>query len=345
MCINVLICVIWVGIIQLIMLYIFGYWLNIRILVHFELLLASGVTFLITLYVLPKLKVKKLSIFLQDKEKLLFTTICVCIISILIGIINYKKMRIMDVYQTITLFVFVTLLFALSVQLGKYKIKTKEIETELKMHKLYASSFEGLIEHIRLRQHEFDNHINTIYSQHYIYNTYEELINAQKSYCQLVTKENQFNNLLINQNPIIVGFLYGKFVEIDKMGIEITYRVNVKEMDIGVPIYKIVEILGDLINNAVEALLAIDNNKLYVSIEQKEELSIEIRNESPYVEYNEINAFFTKGYSRKGENRGLGLYNVRQICSEYQMEVSCLNKEIDNCNWLVFQVTKKERTI
>ena len=345
-CINISLCVILVGLIQMPMTYIFCYWLNLYILDGYELLIASCMVFLIIMYLLPKCRVRKLSVFLQDNEKLLMVTITVCVITILIWLISYKQIKVLEAYQAIVLFVSIILMLFLSVQLGKYKVKAKEIATELKMHKLYASSFQSIIDNIRMRQHEFDNHINTIYSQHYIYDTYDELVDAQKNYCQLVKKENQFNNLLTNGNPIVTGFLYGKFLEIDKMGIEITYRVNIKEMNIGVPIYKIVEILGDLIDNAVEALLESGkNNKLYVSIEQEKELIIEIRNTSPYIDYNEISAFFTKGYSRKGDNRGLGLYNVRQICSDYQMEVSCINKEIDNCNWLVFQIIKRERTI
>ena len=207
------------------------------------------------------------------------------------------------------MFVSIACIWVLAGELGKYKIKAKEVETELKMYELYAISFQGLVENIRLRQHEFDNHINTIYSQHYIYETYEELVEAQNAYCNVISKENQFNKLLKASNPIIAGFLYGKFMEIDKMGIEIDYRVKIGGLNIEVPVYKIVEILGDLLNNAIEAIEKTDGiNKMYVSIVEDVRFEIEVRNESQFINYNEIENFFTKGYSKKGENRGLGLY-------------------------------------
>ena len=214
----------------------------------------------------------------------------------------------------------------LGAQVGRYKIKAKEIETELKMHKLYAGSFQGLIENIRLRQHEFDNHINTIYSQHYIYETYDELVKAQDTYCKVISKDNRFNKLLKASNPIISGFLYGKFVELEKLGVEIEYHIKIRELDIGIPIYKIVEILGDLLNNAVEAMEKVEGTrKLYVSLVEDEKFAIEVRNESPYIDYNEIDKFFVKGYSSKGGNRGLGLHNVKNICIEYSLKIYCEN--------------------
>ena len=232
-------------------------------------------------------------------------------------------------------------------KMGKYKIKSKEIETELKMHKLYADSFDNLIDNIRSKQHEFDNHINTIYSQHYIYDTYDELVDAQKNYCEMVVIDNRFNKLLNTGNPVIIGFLYGKFVEIDKLGVDISYRISIEELEIGVPVYKIVEILGNLIGNAVEALVSTKKyNKLYVLMEEKEgNFKIEVRNESDYINYKDINLFFIKGYSKKDKNRGLGLFHVKSICEEYSLNLACINKEICNVNWISFIISnKKEAT-
>lgn len=67
-------------------------------------------------------------------------------------------------------------------------------------------------------------------------------------------------------------------------------------------------------------------------------IQIEVRNESDPVGLNEIQNFFSKGYSKKGTNRGLGLYNVKTICNEYGLDLECKNELLDNCNWLVFKV-------
>ena len=233
------------------------------------------------------------------------------------------------------------LVLVLAEQLSKYKIKAKETEIELKMHQLYSESFQGLIDNIRIKQHEFDNHINAIYGQHFSNLTYDELVEAQKNYCKVVVKDNRFNKLLAQDNPVIRGFLFGRFVELDKMGIEINYQVSIKELDIGVPAYKLVEILGDLMNNAAEALaLDAERHKLFVGIVESDEFYIEVRNESQYIEYDVLEKFFDVGYSKKGENRGLGLYNVKQICEEFKLDIMLQNIEIEGVNWLSFKIWK-----
>lgn len=343
--INILLCIIIVGGIQLVVSLPFYYFLNIHSFTEIKLLVVNCISFFALLIVVNKVKMKKILSILKNKEKMLQIAISLCMILVFVWLFSYKRFKLLELNQAVLLFASVAFIFVLAGQLSKYKVKAKEAETELKMHKLYSDSFQGLIENIRLRQHEFDNHINTIYSQHYIYHTYEELVEAQKGYCQIVEEDNRFNRLLVSGNSIIIGFLYGKFVEIDKLGIEISYKVNIKEVNIGVPLYKIVEILGDLINNAVEELRETKfGDKLYVCVEESNLFMIEIRNESPYIEHNRIEQFFTKGYSKKGENRGLGLYNVKQICNEYEFHVECENVDIEGINWLSFKIEKEPFT-
>lgn len=346
MVVNLVLCIILVGGVQLIVAFPFYYVYFIHRFADLSLLLINGIAFLIIFLILPVCKIARLSKFLQHKEKFSFIVIGISIVMILYCMLSYKNFRFLDINQAAMLFVCVVLIVILVGQVSKYKIKAKEIETELKMQKIYSASFQGLIDHIRMRQHEFNNHINTIYSQHYTHKNYEDLVNAQKHYCELVLKENRFSKLLSGGNPIIVGFLYGRFVEIEKLGIDVSYKVADIKDELEVPEYKVVEILGDLINNAVEALsVDEERNKLYVSVIGGDSLTIEVRNESPHISYAEFDAFFTKGYSKKGENRGLGLYNVKQICEEYHMEISCDNIEIDGSNWLCFGISKEKGTI
>lgn len=342
---NVVLCIIIVGAIQAMVMLPLCFTWDAFVFADFQLMLTNCVAFLIVLFALPKCRIDKFKKYIQNKEKILTVSLIVCFIIIMILLLSYKGFKLFEINQTILLLISLVFVFLLTGQASEYKVRAKRVETELKMHKLYEDSFQGLIQNIRSRQHEFDNHINTIYSQHYIYKTYEELVQEQKEYCQLVTKENRFNKLLTKGNSVIIGFLYGKFIEIDKKGIDITYEIGINGSNQRIPDYKIVEILGNLIKNAVEALeKAEDLNKLFVLFAENEDfIEIEVRNESPYISYEEIDSFFDKGFSKKGKDRGFGLYNVKSICSEYMLDIYCENKETDGQNWLSFKVINREQ--
>ena len=321
-----------------------------KIIIGMQSLLLNCIILIILVFLLPKLRVSRLTILLiKDREKLLIASLILGIIITILCLFSFKRINIITFYELLQRILFsicILMMGLLILRLGKYKIKSKEIEIELKMHKLYASSFDNLVDNIRSRQHEFDNHINTIYSQHYIYKTYTELVEAQKNYCMLVTAENRFNKLLFSGNSIILGFLYSKFIEIDRLGIDISYHINIEEFQVEIPTYKIIEILGNLIGNAEEELRNTEiYNKLYVYMKEKnKKFTIEVRNECNYINYTEIELFFTKGYSKKGENRGLGLFHVKSICDEYKLSLSCQNKDIDESNWISFTISNIKET-
>lgn len=337
--INIVLCVIIVGGMQLLIFSPICYLLDWHNIVHINSLVISVIVFIFVALLVPIVRVKRLSIFLQEKERILFISIVACLMLTFFIIIGYKKIKLMELNNTIILFSCVLLMLILSIKLIQYKIKAAEIETELKMHQLYSDSFQGLIDNIRMRQHEFDNHINAIYSLHFSCRTFEELVEAQNTYCKQITKENRFNKLLASGNSVIRGFLYTRFVEIDRRGIEIDYHVVLNEYNVIMPIFRIIEILGNLINNAVEALEHDEKrNKLYVEVMGTDRFFIEVRNESPYITYEMLEHFFSIGYSNKGVNRGLGLYNVKQICKEYDLKIAPEWIELDGEGWLSFKV-------
>lgn len=330
--------------IQLIASLLYYFIFKVQFFDDVRLLAVNCIAFLLVLILLPKCKLNKVSDYLQKKERIYVIALCISIIVATYYLIQYKERNSIGLVQSVLLFASIMFICFLVFQLGNYKVKSKEIETELKMHKLYADSFQNMIENIRLRQHEFDNHIHTIYSMHYTYDNYEDFVNAQKNYIEEVIEENHYNKLLKVRNPLIAGFLYGKFVEIEKLGIEISYKININKFDIGVPIYKLVEIFGNLINNAVEALKVSEEEKcLFISlIEIDGKFIMEVRNRSRYIDFNEREMFFKKGYSQKGTDRGLGLYHVNKICNEYMLNISCECIDIEDKNWLSIVVTNRE---
>ncbi len=301
-----------------------------------ETLFINMFVFLIVAVGVRKWKLEKISKALQTNE----TIVVISLIMIMIGIVcclsNYKSEGGFNMAYYIVLFVGLVMFSVVAVDIAKSKIKTREIEKELRLHKLYEESFQNLIDDIRARQHEFDNHINTIYSQHYLYSTYEELVEVQKKYCQNIVVENNYNKLLSKGNSMVIGFLYSKFSEAEKLGIDVEYKVQIGEMQSAIPMHKIIELLGNLINNAIEALVRQDNlNKMKVVVlEQPYEIAINIGNECRDIDYVKLQKFFKKGYSEKGKSHGYGLYNVKRICEEYGVVLESAIKKNGETDWL-----------
>lgn len=308
---------------------------------HIELpLLCNFFTLVVMLLLFRKEVLKKLSDIMQIKENIIIVSLLVAILCTILFLISYKSSNGFDSFYYLILVICIFLIGIAALDIGKHKMKAREAEAELRLHRLYEHSFKNLIEDICAKQHEFDNHINVLYNQRILYDNYEGLIKAQEEYCKEIIKENKYNKLLSKGNPIILGFLYGKFLEAEKVGIEVEYKVRIGSMDGTIPIYKIVELLGNLYKNSVEEVERNGYKNIRVSvIEDDEKVKIEVSNRVENINYDEISEFFKRGYSKKGEKRGYGLYNVKKICSEYGAEIECKDFCENNVEkWLKFSV-------
>ena len=224
-----------------------------------------------------------------------------------------------------------------------YRIKYQEKQAELEAYKTYSAAFSDLITQIRARQHEFDNHISALCNLHYICKDYDELVQEQSKYAKDVISNNRFHKLLVSGNPVI---LYGKLSSIQEQGIEVTYTFHISEFTSKIPVYLVVELVGNLLKNAVEAVKTQQVEKqIHLSCTENEnEFCLGVRNRSEKIPLDEIGRFFEKGYSSKGSGRGLGLYNVKEICEKYGVDIVCDNTEIDDKNWFLIELHIKKQT-
>lgn len=225
-----------------------------------------------------------------------------------------------------------------------YQAKCDELEKELEIQSDYEESYQDLIKDVRVRQHNINNQIATIMGTHYTAKTYEELVKSQEKYCGEILQSNKFNNLLWLGNNVLAGFLYKKFTEMEQHGYTIIYKANVCQLQGAVPMQYLVEMLGILLDNAVEALAQSDYEKnIKVNIiEEQDFYQFEILNLYRNVSFCEIEEWFSFGKSSKGDMRGIGLYRVKEICKEQNCEILCSNEEEGNLNWIKFELIVKK---
>lgn len=184
------------------------------------------------------------------------------------------------------------------------------------MHDLYGKSVEGMIENIRIRQHDFKNQLTAIYGMHLTSENFEELVESQKKYCDFLMEESKYDSILtMCKDKILAGFLYTKFMEWENKGVEFDFEIMLSDTKCKVATYELIEITGVLIDNASEAEMSVENHKpiQFMIKDDVDKVFITCRNHTKYMPIEELERLFDKGYSTKGIERGLGLYNIKKI--------------------------------
>ena len=339
--VNTILQIIILSLLQTSIMLILGVFFDIASLNIIVSTIINCLILIILIIVLRHCKLDRLSKILQSKERLIIYSLVVVVFGAIFSILKYKSTLSFDVSTYLVIAISIILIGLVALDIGKHKMKVRETEAELRLHKLYEQSYQSLVQDIRARQHEFKNHISAIHSQHFLYHTYNELIQAQKQYCDEVIKENYYNKLFSEGNPVILGFLYSKFKEAEKKGINISYRISIKELECNIPVYKMVELVGNLLNNAIDALCEDNelNSMSIVMTEQDDNIMIEIGNQCKNMDYSKLPELFKRGYSEKGEDRGYGLYNVKKICEDYQVQMENYIEEREGIKWLFFRMT------
>lgn len=266
-----------------------------------------------------------------------------CAIIIFYLIIRYKtKFSVeLKVYFISGILVSIVIIMLFYWQKERYENKKKNLE--LHMQELYGKAFEGMIENIRIRQHDFKNQLAAIYGMHLTSDSLEELVEKQRKYCNYLEDESKYDSILTRCNDkVLAGFLYNKLSECDRNGANVRFNILVNNLDYKLAIYEIIEIIGVLIDNAIEGINDKTTTIYFEMIEDNEKLCITCRNIAKYIPAETLYKFFDKGFSTKGKDRGIGLYNIKKIL-EGKGEIIVTNRVIEQDNWLEFKVTVDKR--
>lgn len=264
-------------------------------------------------------KIKK---YIMDHNWLTNILFTIFVSGIIFSLIQYRFEHGISVVGYICIVFFCGIMCVVWYAWMKEKEKTLEKELDLKICKLYYKSFEELLQLIRERQHDFKNHLQTIYNYHHLCNSFEELVEMQQEYCNELIWNNKYSGLLSCGNAVLAGFLYGKFIEAEQQQIDIEYEVIIKKKDLSIPYFVIVETIGILLDNAIEALSGLVEKRISIKIiETESELQIDVKNEVGEITINEFMKFFENDRSTKGAYRGIGLVKIKKYSKLYNWKI------------------------
>lgn len=187
-----------------------------------------------------------------------------------------------------------------------------QLTEELSQVKRYA-------EVLRAQTHEYSNKLYMIYGLIQL-ESYQEAMD-------IITHETDVHQNLMSflmkeiPDPIIGGILIGKFNRANELKIELEIDKESTFQDLPPSISRkdLVTIIGNLIDNSLESVLAKGSEDKRVKIfmtDLGDDLIIEVEDNGVGISPEAADRLFMAGYSTKSENRGIGLALVKQAVQQ-----------------------------
>ena len=201
-----------------------------------------------------------------------------------------------------------------------YKTLNEKKKSEIKTS--FNPLINDLMGKLKANEHEYKNHLNTIWSIAQVTPPEDIKEKLQEYITNIVDDTEEFSMLLNVENTIIKAVLYNKGQRAEKLGVKYTYNVRSNFKDILLDNSELTVILSNLLNNAIEATSMIKKKELEVFIDEDNKYySINVKNRTEGVKLSDLSNIFKMGYSTKGEGRGYGLYNVKNIVDKYKGKI------------------------
>ncbi|OIK10551.1 two-component system sensor histidine kinase DcuS [Bacillus sp. MUM 116] len=210
------------------------------------------------------------------------------------------------------------------------KTEIKQLAEQLTGVKLYAEA-------LRTQSHEFMNKLHVISGLIHMKN-FERV----SSYItDLVDHQQTEVNFVVSRfkDPVLAGFLLGKLSYARENGSELTID---GEGIIPEPLrqettHELVTILGNLIDNALDALKDSMIKSVNFRFDYYEgQLVFEIHDTGKGIPESAVDQLFIKGYSTNGQDRGIGLYLVKQSIESLNGTIEVISTEGKGTTFIVF---------
>ncbi|NQP19575.1 GHKL domain-containing protein [Streptococcus suis] len=119
------------------------------------------------------------------------------------------------------------------------------------------------------------------------------------------------------QNPAVKSLLSSKMLEAQKKGIAISVEVDAEIEPPDLELIEFITILSILLDNAIDAAEQCANGNIVFAYFQEDDRKIVVVENTTVEDKVATNHIFEYGHSTKGDNRGIGLANVKAILDNY----------------------------
>lgn len=189
-------------------------------------------------------------------------------------------------------------------------LKARQVGQEADSLEAALSLLEQQQATLRAQRHDFMNHLQVVYSLLEL-----DEHQAAEEYLEKVYSDiKRVNRTLKTAHPAINALLAAKMSDCEARGIALELHMDSPWQNMPVPSWEICRVLGNLIDNAMDALSGTPQPAVRVALgENLQEYSLSVANNGPMIPEELRESIFQSGFSTKSAGRGMGLAIVQEI--------------------------------
>ena len=163
---------------------------------------------------------------------------------------------------------------------------------------------------LRAQRHDFMNHLQVVFSLLELEDYKEASDYIERVYGDI----RRVSRTLKTAHPAINALLAAKVGDCEARGVHVDLQIESPWAGLPVESWEMCRVLGNLIDNAMDAMKDASEPRLLIRLsESVQSYTFVIANNGPMIQPSIAERIFQRGFSTKGEGRGMGLSIVRGI--------------------------------
>ena len=186
----------------------------------------------------------------------------------------------------------------------------RKIASDADMLQDAYAQLEDLNGTLRAQRHDFMNHLQVVFSLLELEDYKEASDYIERVYGDI----RRVSRTLKTAHPAINALLAAKVSDCEARGVHVDLQIESPWIDLPMESWEMCRVLGNLIDNAMDAMKDTPEPRLLIRLsESVQSYTFVIANNGPMIQPSIAERIFQRGFSTKGEGRGMGLSIVRGI--------------------------------
>jgi hypothetical protein len=204
--------------------------------------------------------------------------------------------------------ILVVIILLINTLMITHGVSNQILSEKMKMYDMYFPVIENIIEEVRIKQHDYHNHIQALNALNSVNHTTDEF----KQYLKNIRTNDIWTNLIRLDNKVLMAFLYSKYTYAQKINVNINFQIHNYLFKSEIQDYDLIEIFGILIDNSIEATLEVDAKECELLMNYEDGMNIiQTRNKASTMSNDELIKKLKK--ERRGDIKGKHGYGLRKL--------------------------------